>query len=170
MWCGDFAEVAGEIANDSVDLVLTDVPWDRAARKRFPEMASLFAAKLRPIFFDDVELAFRLTEGRAEVFFQPSARAVHNHRYGFEGYFEREALLGVMAPQLYGVNPACFRAIFGCDLADLVERARPAVDQDVPDARRTLAHLRVVADQPCCEGRTDVQGVRVATSNVPVLA
>lgn len=107
-----------------------------------------FAEALRPCMYEDVELAFRLMGMQDRVCYHPAALAEHNHRYALGGYFEREALLGVMAPVLWDVNADCFRAILGADLPELIERARMGGDFDVPDARRCLAHISRAAMQP----------------------
>ena len=56
--------------------------------------------------------------------------------------FEREAMLGVMAPVLAEAAPECFSAIFGRGLEDCVAAARVAVELDHADKRRVLAHVR----------------------------
>lgn len=45
---GDYLDVSAHMADSSVDLVLTDVPWQKGMRERFPEMADVFHRKLRP--------------------------------------------------------------------------------------------------------------------------
>ena len=45
---GDFREVAADIPDGSVDLVVTDVPWAANIRGRFGEMATVIEQRLRP--------------------------------------------------------------------------------------------------------------------------
>lgn len=107
-----------------------------------------FAESFRPCMYEDLELAYRLMGDQKRVHFHPSARAVHDHRYTFESYLAREAMLGVTAPVLWRVNPQCFVAIFKLPLDKLVESARGAMCIDIVDAKRTLAELRLMARQP----------------------
>lgn len=46
--CGDYVETSALIMDGSVDLILTDVPWQSSMHSRFPEMAQVFLSKLRP--------------------------------------------------------------------------------------------------------------------------
>lgn len=45
---GDFVDAAASLPDASVDLVLTDVPWEHDMRGRFSTMARVMEAKLRP--------------------------------------------------------------------------------------------------------------------------
>jgi hypothetical protein len=108
-----------------------------------------FASRLRPCMFEDLELSHRIIGDRRDVLFHAAARAPHNHRYQLVDYFVREVLMGVMAPELSAVNPACFRSIFGEDLSALEARARRGLETDVRDALRTLPTLIDAARQPC---------------------
>ena len=109
------------------------------ARRLVDRLSGPFAESLRPVFYDDVEFAYRLMGGDERVFYCEKAEATHSHRYTFPGYFEREALLGIMAHELYEINADCFRDIFGSDLAELIANAQRALPLDHADARRTLA-------------------------------
>lgn len=76
-----------------------------------------FEERLRPVNFDDIELAFRLEQQFGlGVWYEPEASCVHDHRYTLEGYLRREALLGRVSTLLWQVNPDCYRAIYGTDL------------------------------------------------------
>ncbi len=101
-----------------------------------------FEARLRPVFFEDCELAFRLERGeggpRGEatggVYYHPAAVNVHDHRLTWDDYRHRESALGRMAHRLSIVNPACFEAIFGrSDIAVYVESCRHWLSLDVRD-------------------------------------
>jgi hypothetical protein len=87
-----------------------------------------FDERLTPVNFDDVEWAFRLERERAlRVWYEPAGRLVHEHRYTLDGYLEREAHLGRMAVRLWECNRGCFEAIYGAELAGVVETAREFV-------------------------------------------
>jgi hypothetical protein len=124
-------------------------------RELLAHQAGPFAEALRPCMYEDVELAFRLLGAEKGVFYHPAARAEHNHRYRLAGYFEREAMLGVMARELFAVNADCFRAIFGCDLAELVDRARAGLTLDVRDGRRCLSQTSRAAREPWVGGEQE---------------
>ncbi len=98
-----------------------------------------FADGLRPVYYDDVEMAYRLMGEACHVFYHAAARAVHEHRLTPYDYFFREALLGVMAVALHAVNPTCFAAIFRMSLAALCDQAEAVLALDVADGRRTLS-------------------------------
>ncbi|MCA9252733.1 MAG: glycosyltransferase family A protein [Phycisphaerae bacterium] len=116
-------------------------------RSRVDRLVGPFSESLQPVFYDDVEFAHRLIGDEACVFYESNARAMHRHRFTIESYFEREALLGVMAHSLQEVNEACFRAIFSVGLDDLIRAAEHAVDHDVTDEMRALA---TVTDLAAC--------------------
>ena len=121
-----------------------------------------FASSLRPYMYEDIESAYRMIGDRSEVYYAPAARAVHNHRHTFDQYLQREAMLGVMAPQLFAVNPACFHAVFRQNLDALVELARYAVRIDAPDEGRSLRHLRDLAARPASGSSHDPDTFYVA--------
>ena len=104
---------------------------------------------LRPVYYDDVEMAFRLMGREPRVYFHPAAKAVHNHRYTPVSYFLREALLGVMAIELNQVNPDCFKGIFSGPFDRLVAHAREGMVLDVPDRQRVLARWVDLVAEPC---------------------
>lgn len=131
-------------------------------RKLLDRLDGPFAAGLRPYMYEDIESAYRMIGDRSGVCYHSAARATHNHRYTFDGYFQREAMLGVMAPHLFSVNPACFRAVFRSDLERLVEQARRALPTDMPDGRRTLEQLREVAQRRWSDGAADLGTFYVA--------
>ena len=73
-----------------------------------------FDEQLRPVYYEDVELAWRVLGGEAKgVFYEPAAAVIHRHPTTLEQYLDREELLGLMAPVLGRVNPAAFAALLG---------------------------------------------------------
>lgn len=110
-------------------------------RDRLAALAGPFAEELRPVYYDDIELAFRLMGDAPRVRYHAAAVAVHDHRYSVRGYLQREALLGVMATVLHEVNPACYAAIFGDPPAEIMEAALPALRLDARDHARAAVHL-----------------------------
>jgi len=116
-----------------------------------------FASGLRPYMFEDVEAGYRLMGCATNIYYQPAAMVTHNHRYTLPRYLEREAMLGVMAPQLAKINPHCFAAIFGGDPGMLAASAHQALGQDVRDGQRTLERLLRVANRPAPVQDIDVE-------------
>ena len=114
-----------------------------------------FDERFRPCMYEDIEMAYRIVGERNHVTYHPAARARHNHRYTLAGYFEREAMLGVMAPELFRANPSCFEAIFRCGLDALVAAARHGVALDVPDALRVLDTLMGWTGRPAQDCPTE---------------
>lgn len=117
--------------------------------------AGPFSDRLQPVFFDDVEFAYRLMGDASQVTYCAAALAPHRHRYDFAGYFEREALLGVMSTALAEVNPACHRTIFNASPEDLLSRARQSLPLDVPDGRRLLRQFAETAAETCAAELAD---------------
>lgn len=73
-----------------------------------------FEESLRPVFYEDCELAFRIEKTFGSgVYFHSAAVNVHDHRLSWSDYLQRESALGRMAIVLASVNPDCFEAIFG---------------------------------------------------------
>lgn len=73
-----------------------------------------FNTRLRPVFFEDCEIAFRIERaGRHGVFYHAAAVNVHDHRLTWSDYSARERMLGTMAVKLAHANPSCFAAIYG---------------------------------------------------------
>jgi len=109
-----------------------------------------FDEALGPFFFEDIELAWRLEEESGiRVWYAPEAVAVHDHRYTFHGYFEREFALGQAAVRLWNANPACFRSTYGTNLdrafLDYAERYVDIEGRREDELRR---HLAAVAGRP----------------------
>jgi glycosyltransferase involved in cell wall biosynthesis len=95
-----------------------------------------FDERLVPVNFDDVEWAFRLERERGlQVWYEPAASLLHEHRYTLDSYLAREGHLGRMAAQLWDCNPACFEAIYGRDLSGMVETARKFVAERAGEAQ-----------------------------------
>jgi GT2 family glycosyltransferase len=111
-----------------------------------------FEEELRPVFFDDIEFAFRLIGRERRVYYATDAHAPHDHRYGFADYFEREALLGVMSTVLANLNPGCHQAIFQASPAEIRDRAEQELETDVRDRRRMLAEFARACAQPAGGG------------------
>jgi GT2 family glycosyltransferase len=67
--------------------------------------------------YDDIELAWRLKQGRnMPVLFRPQARAVHDHRYQPGEVLDREHRLGQAAWHFAALKPEFSRAVFGREL------------------------------------------------------
>jgi len=109
-----------------------------------------FDEALGPFFFEDLELAWRLeTESGVRVWYAPEAVAVHDHRYTFDGYFEREFALGQAAVRLWNANPGCFRSTYGADLdAAFLDYARRYVVAEGRREEELRRRLAVVCGRP----------------------
>ncbi len=103
-----------------------------------------FEERLRPVNFDDIELAFRLErEFGLGVWYEPEARCVHDHRYTLEGYLKREALLGRVSTLLWQVNPECYRAIYRADLDQAyLDYCRRFVETEGPFEAERIERLK----------------------------
>ncbi len=137
-------------------------------RRLVEQLDGPFCDGLRPVFFDDVEFAHRLIGGAPRVRYCAAALAPHRHRYDFRGYFEREALLGVMATALHEVNPACFAAIFRASPAALIAAAREGLERDVPDGRKMLSAFSAATHEPWTGGEPSAYCATLYAMHLPL--
>lgn len=109
-----------------------------------------FDEALGPFFFEDLELAWRLEiESGVRVYYAPEAGAVHDHRYTFGGYFEREFALGEAAVRLWNANRDCFRSTYGADLDEtFLEYARRYVAVEGRREEQLRRRLAAIARRP----------------------
>ncbi|HRX85453.1 MAG TPA: glycosyltransferase, partial [Phycisphaerae bacterium] len=115
------------------------------SRRLLAPLVGPFTERIQPVFYDDVEFAYRLIGAADAVHYCAAARAPHRHRYDFAGYFAREALLGVMSAELARVNPDCHRAIFRAAPAEVLARAHAGLAPDIPDHQRMLTQFHTAA-------------------------
>lgn len=122
-----------------------------------------FDERLRPVFFEDIELGYRLHHsGVPGVRYVAGARCTHDHRLTWSDYLKREISLGRMAVRLAEVNPACFEAIFGYESAlAMASDCRAWLrlnERDAANAARLLSTqmLQCRRDMPEWETRRDL--------------
>jgi len=68
--------------------------------------------------YDDIELAYRMSNAGAVCWYAPDAAVVHDHQYTPVDIHRREYQLGRAAWSYAIANPEFAAAIFGCDLQD----------------------------------------------------
>ncbi len=109
-----------------------------------------FDEALGPFFFEDLELAWRLEiESGVRVYYAPEAGAVHDHRYTFDGYFQREFALGEAAVRLWDANRDCFRSTYGADLDEtFLDYARRYVAVEGRREEQLRRRLAAIAGRP----------------------
>ncbi len=119
-------------------------------RRRYLESLR-FDERLKPVNFDDIELAFRLErEFGLGVWYEPAAVCVHDHRYTLGGYLEREARLGRVSALLWQYAPDCYRAVYGTDLDEAyLDYCRRFVESEGRfEAERTEQFRTLVSRRP----------------------
>jgi hypothetical protein len=90
-----------------------------------------FDEQLRPVYYEDIALGWKLLGDRRGVFYEPAATVVHRHPTSFEQYLDREELLGLMAPVLARRSPEVFHQLFGSASAqELARRFESWVEVD----------------------------------------
>jgi hypothetical protein len=72
-----------------------------------------FEERLRPVYYEDIALGWKVLGERKGILYEPLARVVHRHPTTLEQYLDREELLGLMAPVLGEVCPEVFGKLFG---------------------------------------------------------
>ncbi len=101
-----------------------------------PRDAVLAAGGFRPAIanccYEDIELAYRLSERGLRVMFRPEARAEHDHRYTPQEYLARERRLGYSAYGFAAAAPDAAAAVFGRDIAseDELEYGRAFIEHE----------------------------------------
>ncbi|MCA9302922.1 MAG: glycosyltransferase [Phycisphaerales bacterium] len=111
------------------------------ARSVIEEIEHPFHPEIRPVYFEDLEFAYRCLGGAPAIVYEPRAIAVHDHRVSIGEYFRREVLLGMMSAVLCETNRRCFDALFTTEPRAHAQGARPMLDLDTPDHRRLLAYF-----------------------------
>jgi hypothetical protein len=91
-----------------------------------------FPRALRPVYYEDLALGFRLMGARRKgVWYEPEARVIHRHPTTLEQYLDREELLGLMSPVLAKVCSEVYAAIHGnASVPVLAEEYRRWVSMD----------------------------------------
>jgi len=114
-----------------------------------------FEKRLRPVFFEDCELGFRLERATGTgVYYPPAAENVHDHAMTWDEYRARERRLGEMAVRLARANPECFSAIYGTsDVVALARRFAEALELDRGDRNRAERELGRWVNRPLHEVR-----------------
>ncbi len=78
-----------------------------------------FEPLLRPVYYEDLALGFRvLGPTRKGIYFEPAAKVLHRHPTTLDQYLNREELLGLMSPVLAQTLPQVFAAIHGSATLD----------------------------------------------------
>ncbi len=88
--------------------------------------------------YEDIELAWRLRRGGAELWYAPLALVTHDHRYRPSDLHRREYLLGRAAYAFARINPEFSDELFGRDVVapTELEYARQALRRERGDALR----------------------------------
>lgn len=89
--------------------------------------------------YEDIELAWRLQQAGASIWYAPAAVVTHDHRFRPRDLHRREYLLGRAAFAFAMVNPGFTRALFGRDIIDPGELAY--VEQALHRERRDAARI-----------------------------
>lgn len=120
-----------------------------SARRADVTAAGNFQPLLRPVFYDDIEMAYRIMGDQKRVYFEPRAIVEHFHPMTFESYLMREELLGLMAPVLFTLNPAIAASLFAHkSLATLETEFSAWVKMDAPAHAFTLSRMSEWIDLP----------------------
>jgi glycosyltransferase involved in cell wall biosynthesis len=98
----------------------------------------LFCERIRPVYYEDLEFAYRCLGDAPSIYYEQDAVAIHDHRVTIVDYIEREVLLGMMSAVLSGENPECFRALFPMDPRQHADAVRAQLAVDVSDHTRLL--------------------------------
>lgn len=101
--------------------------------------------------YEDNEAAWRLRDRFGmPVLFQPTARGIHDHRYGPTDYLEREEKLGYAAWGFALQSPRCAAEMFGRDIKSPgeVSYSRSFVDREAKTAERLRHSLTGLASIP----------------------
>lgn len=107
-----------------------------------------FHPELRPIYFEDIEFAYRCFADAPRIVYCESACAIHDHRVSMQEYFSREVLLGMMSVTLFEHNQACFDEIFPCSPTDHTRQVADVLTMDARDHLRLMTRFVQLATGP----------------------
>jgi glycosyltransferase involved in cell wall biosynthesis len=111
-----------------------------------------FAVGLRPIYYEDLEFAYRGLGQAGSILYNNSACVIHDHRVGVVEYFAREVLLGIMSVVLFKTNSRCHNEIFRLTPAEHSDAASAMIATDIRDHTRLLARFNQHAMNPVDQG------------------
>jgi len=107
-----------------------------------------FHPDLRPVYFEDIEFAYRCMGSSDDILFCKDAHAPHAHRLSMLDYFSREVLLGMMSVVLEETNPGCFAELFALSSREHARLCQPMLGVDFPDCRKILDRFVEIATKP----------------------
>lgn len=105
--------------------------------------------------YEDVELAFRLSEASATpVLYRPAARVEHDHPMTLAQYLRREYTLGHEAITVARLRPRCARAVFGREVGapEEIAYARLFVEREERAVRQLHGSLLQASALPASAG------------------
>jgi GT2 family glycosyltransferase len=108
-----------------------------------------FSETLRPYYYEDLDVAFKIMGDKAAVYYDPQAQVTHRHPMSLDQYLDREEVLGTVAPVLSRVNPPVFRGLLGTSDLDILARDyRTWVAMDRAAHRWTYERLGQWVNEP----------------------
>jgi hypothetical protein len=129
--------------------------WTLNLSARFREVMAggAFTNELRPCFYDDLEMAYRvLGSDHRGIFYDDRPTVIHRHPMTLEQYLDREELLGLMSPVLHRLSPGMFAELHGTDwIETLAEQFRNWITMDSATHRWTYRRLKEWIDLPAAE-------------------
>jgi len=81
-----------------------------------------FVDAIRPVYYEDLVMGWRVMGARKGICFDEGPRVTHRHRTTLEQYLNREELLGVMAPVVARHSPEVFGTLWGGKTAEELAR------------------------------------------------
>ncbi len=124
--------------------------------------APAFQPDLRPVYYEDLEFAYRQFGPAPMITYAPEASVEHDHEMTAEAYFLREALLGVMSTVLFEANRECHDAIMPGPPREHAEAVRGGLAWDVRDHARLLRGFLAAGAAPAAgEVASDVASLYV---------
>jgi hypothetical protein len=111
-----------------------------------------FNPDLRPVYYEDLALGYRLMGAEKHIYYDPAIRVTHRHPTTLDDYLNREELLGMMAVIVCHTEPAMAKTLWGtASTSELVDRFSHWMRMDAASHRWIEKRLRGWTTVPLAE-------------------
>lgn len=110
-------------------------------RSLIDQLGCAFDPEIRPIYYEDIEFAYRCLGTDPRIVHCKAACAIHDHQVTMREYLAREVLLGMMSCVLFDRNRSCYDELFSLTPIEHARACSAMLRVDERDHRRVLNRL-----------------------------